>query len=413
MRLLKVELKRILKSRSSVLLLIMAICLSVLLAIVPVMFVSADISDGSGNVKELNGVSAIHYWREIYKPFDGEVTAEKLKAALMTYQDCIEEYGSPDSEDFPAAVYIEKIAPVNGLLHLLSMTYNDYKDGNLIPRSLQDINADEIDSFYEECVVRLNNVIKVERESKDTIKKATALYDRVERPFTLYAGYTRDAFDYLCLNILLLVMVGVVFSAPLFSENYETEADHVMRCTKFGRRKLAGTKIFAHMSLSILAYIGSIMLHLIISDLSFGMITLKTSVQALYDTISLPDMNLLQFQILISLAGMLSLIAGNAFTYFVSAKHEKVAGVLGISLMSALAPTFIFIGLGNNWFSAILPTGGVGLSNNLLMQLVDFRFLHFGTHSFWTPQVTMFFTIIWIPIFLILAVRAYRKHQVA
>lgn len=185
-----------------------------------------------------------------------------------------------------------------------------------------------------------------------------------------------------------------------------------MRCTKFGRRKLARTKILAHMLVNILMYLVGITLHLIISDLSFGTSTLRTSVQALYDTISLPNMNIFQLQIALSLAGMLSLIAGNAFTYFVSAKQERVAGTLSLSLLFALAPTFIFMGLGNNWLSVILPTGGVGMNNSLLNQLVDFRFLHLGSHSFWVPQVTMFFTIIWIPVFLTLAVQAYCKHQV-
>ncbi len=412
MRLLRVELKRILKTRRSMGLLAIGICLSVLLAIIPVLFVSADIRDDHGNVKELNGISAIRYWREINKPFDGEVTPEKLKTALTTYQDCVKKYGTPDSEDFPTDIYIEKIAPVNGLLHALKMTYDEYVNGNLIPRSLEEINVDELDSFYEACDTRLKNIIKVERETAATSEKATALYGKVERPFLLYAGYTRDALDYLCLNTLLVVIFGVVFSAPLFSENYETGADHIMRCTKFGRRKLARTKILAHMLVNILMYLVGITLHLIISDLSFGTSTLRTSVQALYDTISLPNMNIFQLQIALSLAGMLSLIAGNAFTYFVSAKQERVAGTLSLSLLFALAPTFIFMGLGNNWLSVILPTGGVGMNNSLLNQLVDFRFLHLGSHSFWVPQVTMFFTIIWIPVFLTLAVQAYCKHQV-
>ena len=413
MRLLKAELKRILKSSRSMGLIAIGICLSVLLAVVPVLFVSADIRDAHGNVRELNGISAIRYWREIYKPFDGVVTPEKLKSALTTYQDCVKKYGNPNSESFPPDVYIEKIAPIYSLLRLATITYDDFVNGNLIPRGLEAINVDELDSFYQECDTRLQNVLTAERETAATIKKATELYGKVERPFTLHAGYTRDAFDYLTINTLFFVLFGVVFSAPLFSENYETGADHILRCTKFGRKKLARTKILAHMLMNILMYLIGITLHLIISDLAFGTSTLKTSVQALYDTISLPNMNLFQLQITVSLAGMLSLIAGNAFKYFVSAKQERVAGTLSLSLLFALAPTFIFMGLGNNWLSAILPTGGVGMNNSLLNQLVDFRFLHLGSHSFWTPQVTLLFTIIWIPVFLFLAIRSYSKHQVA
>jgi hypothetical protein len=102
-----------------------------------------------------------------------------------------------------------------------------------------------------------------------------------------------------------------------------------------------------------------------------------------------------------------------AFTQFLSAKIERVAGTLGVSLLVTLSPIFIFAAAGNNWISAILPAAGVGLNNNLLMQLMDFRFLHLGSLSFWAPQVIMISTIVWIPICLILAVRSYCKHQVA
>ncbi len=412
MRLLKVELKRIIKSRQTMILMIAGICLSTLLAVAPVLFVSADVYDNNGKVQELNGISAIRYWRAITASSDGEVTPDKLKTALATYQECIKKYGNPDGENFPRDVYMEKISPINDLLRLLPVTYSDFVDGNLIPRGLTDISLDELDSFYEACDTRLTNVIKVDREIESTSQIAGSLYSKVDRPFKLYAGYTRDAFDYLCFSILFLVIIGVVLSAPLFSENYESGADHILRCTKYGRGKLARTKVIVNMLPSILIYVVGITIHLLISDLSFGTITLKTSVQALYDTISLPNLNLFQLQIVLAVGGLLTLISVNAFTYFLSAKLERVAGTICISLLAAVAPLFISAAAGTNWVSSILPAGGIGLTNNLLMQLVDFRFLHLGSYSFWTPQVTMLFTIIWVPIFLILAVRSYCKHQI-
>ena len=413
MRMLRVELKRILKSRRAVILMITGICLSALLAVAPISFVSADVYDDNGNVQELNGLSAIHYWREVKAPSNGKVTPGKLKAALETYQNCVEEYGSPDSEDFPVEVYIATISPIRDLLRLLPTTYSEYVNGNLVPRNLTELDVNEIDSFYEACETRLENVIKVEREPESTSQKAAALYSKVDRPFELYVGYNSDAFDYLCFSILFLVIISVVLSAPLFSENYESGSDQILRCTKHGRKKLTQTTLSANMLTSIFMYITGIVIHLLISDLSFGMTTLKTSVQAIFDTISLPNLNLFQLQIVLAVGGLLTLISVNALTYFLSSKFERTAGTISVSLIVTLAPLFIFAAFGNNWISSILPAGGIGLNNNLLMQLVDFRFLHLGSHSFWTPQVTMLFTIIWIPIFLIFAVRSYCKHQVA
>lgn len=413
MRLLKVELKRIVKSRQVVILMIAGICLSALLAIAPVLFVSADVRDANGNIQELNGLSAIRYWREIKAPSDGEVTTEKLQSALATYQECVEKYGDPNSDDFPRDVYLNEISPISNLTRLISMTYSNFINGNLIPRSLAEIDVDELSSFYEECETRLENVIKVEREPESTSRIANSLYNKVDRPFELYSEYDRGAFDYLCFCIMFLVIISVVISAPLFSENYESGADQILRCTKYGRKKLARAKILANMLPCALMYIVGIIVHLLISDLSFGPITMKTSVQALYDTISLPSLNLFQLQIALAVGGLLTLISVNALTYFLSAKLERVAGTISISLIATLVPLFAYFALGNNWLSSMLPAGGIGLNNNLLMQLVDFRFLHLGSYSFWTPQVTMLFTVVWIPVSLLLAVRSYSKHLVA
>lgn len=414
MRLLKVEMKRIVKSRRSLILLSVGVCLSALLAIAPVLYVGVDIRDSNGNVvQELDGLKAIHYMRENQAPFDGEVTPEKLKEALSVYQECVKQYGDPDSEDFPADVYWEKISPRRGLLSSIVKTYNDFINGNLVPRSLENINVNELDGFYKATDTRLENVIKVEREPEETHKKAFQLYSRVDRPFELYAGYTRDAFDYLAFSILFLVIMGVIFSAPLFSENYESGADQIIRCTKFGRKELGITSLIANILPCVLMYIVGVTGHLLISDLSFGTVTLKTSVQALFDTISLPSMNLMQLQIAVAVGGLLTMISSIALTYYISSKLDRVAGVLSFSLLLTIAPVFVGAAIGNSWIISLLPGGGAGLNSSLLMQLVDFRFLHLGTHSFWTPQVTMLFTIIWIPVFLFLAVRTYCKHRVA
>lgn len=413
MRVLGVELKRILKSRRSILLMGIGVLLSVLLAIAPVMFVGFNVSDSKGNVvQELDGLKAIHYLRENRAPFDGEVTPDKLKEALSVYQKCVKQYGDPESEDFPGDIYQEKISPRYGLLSVILKTYTKIENGNLMPRSLDDIHGGELDHFYQATDTRLDNVMKVENEPKETHRKAFQLYGRVKRPFQLYEGYTRDAFDYLAFCIFFLVIISVVFSAPLFSDNYESGADQIIRCTKLGRKRLGIVKVIANLIPCILMYVLGVTMYLLVSDLSFGPVTLQSSVQALYDTVSLPNMNLLQLQITLAVSGLITMISTIALTYFISSKISRAAGVISLSLLLALGPVFTGAFSEKSWFVSMLPAGGVGFNTNLLYQLVDFRFLHLGTHSFWAPHVTMTFAIIWIPVFLTLTVYSYCKHQI-
>lgn len=83
-----------------------------------------------------------------------------------------------------------------------------------------------------------------------------------------------------------------------------------------------------------------------------------------------------------------------------------------LSLPLVLVPVFTGAFTEKSWLVSMLPAGGVGFNTNLLYQLVDFRFLHLGMHSFWAPKITMTFAIIWIPVFLTLTVYSYCKHQI-
>lgn len=125
MRLFRLEVKRILKSRRTLILLSVAMLLSVLMAYLPISFEGINRPNEDGTVTELDGLAAIEYKRELYATTQGEVTEEKVKQALITYQSCVNQYGPVDGEEFPLEVKIEKIVPIRPLLkvfrkHLLT-----------------------------------------------------------------------------------------------------------------------------------------------------------------------------------------------------------------------------------------------------------------------------------------------------
>lgn len=123
-------------------------------------------------------------------------------------------------------------------------------------------------------------------------------------------------------------------------------------------------------------------------------------------------MNLSQTQIVISLAGLLSVLACVCCTLFLSAKCKDALTVLLIAIAVVLIPTFAYTALGANWISAILPSAGLGMQNNFLYQLINFNYLHIGGVSIWTPYIILISAVIEIPVFLFLAVRYYCRHQV-
>lgn len=114
---------------------------------------------------------------------------------------------------------------------------------------------------------------------------------------------------------------------------------------------------------------------------------------------------------MLAIGGLLSLLATLSFTLFLSAKLKDSMTVILIAIVMCLLPIFTY-SAGANWLTFILPSGGIGMENSLLYQLTGFNFLHIGQASMWSPYVIMAAAIIEIPVFLVLAVRAYCKHQI-
>lgn len=408
------EIKRVLKSRRSIILLLMALVMSMVMAWLPVLYEDINQYDENGNkVAALNGLKAIKYKKSLRSENNGEVTSEKLKEALNIYQKEILPYGeeSLNSGEFPTNIYIKKVFPVQNLLGRLPETYSNSKTGQGI--SLMDIHPDKLDGFYDQTGEHLKDIMQMEqkeypRAQEHAIKK----YTQINTPFQLYSGYSRDAFDYIVLFIFLLVIICIAAATPTFSNEYQTGSDSILRCTKYGRSQLGIAKIMSSLTIFTTTFIICISIHLLISNLAFGTECMKTSMQMLFSVISLPALNLGELQITLAIGGIISLLATVSFTLFLSAKCKDSLTVILIAIVTCLLPIFTY-SAGANWFTFILPSAGVGTQNSLLYQLTSFNYLHIGQLSIWTPYVIIAAAIIEIPVFLFLAIRTYNKHQVA
>ena len=413
MRLFVLELKRILKSRRTLILLAVAMLLSVAMAYLPISFEGINRPNADGTVTELDGLAAIQYKRDLYAATSGEVTPDKVKAALETYQNCVNEYGPVEEEGFPLDVNIKEIVPIRPLLKGLSEVFADPLTG--IGADWMDIDPNKIDqSYYEKCADHLNDVMRNEQKDYSTAQQnALAKYAQVNTPFYLHAGISKDAFDYIEFYILFLAILCVAIAAPIFAGEYQTGSDSILRATKNGRVRLAVTKILASCTIFIVTYTLGMIVHLMILNMAFGTDCLKSSFQMLYSIINLPDINLRQLQIILALAGLLSILATLSCTMFLSAKCKDSLTVLLVSLVVLLMPLFAYAAMGATWISSVLPSAGIGMQNNFLYQLANFNYLHIGGMSFWTPYVILISAALEVLVFLFLAVHSYCKHQVA
>lgn len=116
-RFLKVELKRILKTRLTLILLSAALLLSFIMAWLPTTFSYNSYMDAQGRTVELQGLASIAYEKELQADIAGTVTPEKVRQAVEDYQTCLARYGAETSYDLPDGVYAAEILPYAPLLH--------------------------------------------------------------------------------------------------------------------------------------------------------------------------------------------------------------------------------------------------------------------------------------------------------
>ena len=409
MRLMKLELKRVLKTRSTLILLSLSLILSLVMAYIPTTFSYVSYLDDNGNTIKLLGLDAVQYLKTLQSDTAGTVTPQKVRQAVEAYQTCLTKYGVENTYDLPDGVYEADILPYAPLLHGVREAFADPNTG--IAPSLMDIDPEKVDDFYGACEARLDSLMKLEQENHPAAQEAAKrLYSRVETPYQLYPGYTTDAMDYQLLLSFLIVLFCTVIAAPIFTSDYQTGADDIYRCTKYGRMKFAVTKIVSALLICGTAFSLCAAVFLLVSNRLYGWECTKTSIQMLYSIVNLSNLNLGQLQWICAGGYLLCLLATVSFTLFLSSRLRNVVTSLSVALVCCILPVILYVGLPSEigqWIYTILPAGGVALQTSFLYSLVDFAFWNIGNIAIWTPYVMLGAYCVEIPLFLCLAVYSY------
>lgn len=409
MRLLKLELKRVLKTRLTLILLTFSLVLSLVMAYIPTTFSYVSYLDDNGNTIKLLGLDAVQYLKTLQSDTAGEVTPQKVRQAVEDYQTCLTKYGVENTHDLPEGVYEAEILPYAPLLHGVREAFADPDSG--IAPSLMDIDPEKIEDFYSACEARLDSLMKLEQRDHPRAQEAAKrLYSRVETPYQLYPGYNTDAMDYQLLLSFLIVLFCTVIAAPIFTSDYQTGADDIYRCTKYGRVKFAATKLLSALLICGTAFSLCAVVFLLVSNSLYGWECTKTSMQMLYSIVNLPNLNLGQLQWVCAGGYLLCLLATVSFTLFLSSKLRNVVASLAVALVCCILPVILYAALPSEigqWIYTILPAGGVALQTSFLYTLVDFAFWNIGNLAIWTPYVMLGAYCVEIPLFLCLAVYSY------
>lgn len=409
-RLYKEEMKRILRSRSSLLFLAAAFLLSVFMAWVPVTFERYTYEE-NGKEITIEGREALDIKKKLQAPAAGEVTPEKIVLGLEAYHKNLTIYGDFYG-DFPQNVWNSEILPYSKLVTRLREVMADSENG-LAPDYLEITEGDAL-AFYEHCRSHLPDLMRLEQKQNPAAQEiAGKMYEKVEMPFYFYPGYGTNMAEYEGFYLFLLMFLCILITAPLFCCEYQTGADDILRSTKHGKRSLAFVKILSALSISTVTFVLCMTIFQIISNSLFGWECRQTSLQILFSAASLLSLNVGEMQDLMMLAGFISLIGSVCFVLFLSASCKNTTIATGLTIAFGIGPSVFYMMIGAkaaSYLRVLLPSGGLGGSNAFLYALTDFEFLKFGPLTVWTPWLLLFVPVVEIPLFLWLTVRSYCRR---
>lgn len=414
MRLLRVELKRILKTRLTLILLTAALMLSFFMAWLPTTFSYNSYTDTTGKTVELKGLQSIAYEKELQADIAGTVTPEKVRQALENYQACLNKYGVESSYDLPDGVYGAEILPFAPLVHGIREAFANPNTG--IAPGIRDINPEKVDDYYDVCGERITSLMKQEQKYHPAAQQmAIRLYNQVEKPYLFFPGYSTNAMDYQILLALLVVLFCAVIAAPVFTSDYQTGADDIFRCTKYGKTKFAVVKVLSAFLICGTAYCLCAAIYILVSNSLWGWECTKTSMQMLYSIINLPNMDIGQLQVFVAVSGLLSLLSVTGLTVFLSSRFKNIAACLSTALLFCILPVIVYMSLPEEigiWIYSILPASAVSLQTSILYAAADFDFWNIGNIAIWLPHVMLGAYVVEIPVFAGLAVWSYTRYRI-
>lgn len=413
MRLFKLEIKRIMKTKLTRMLLMLCAALTLLMAYLPTTFPYSTQLNEEGDLVTLHGFEALRYQTAVQADIAGAVTPQKVRQAVEAYQACLREYGVQNAYELPEGVYEARITPYAPLLRGVKEAFAD-PDTGMAP-TVMEILPEQVDDYYAACDAHLAALMEMEQEDHPAAQAAAAaLYDSVQKPFEFHPQTSSNALDYQVLLAFLILFFCAVIAAPTFSIDYQTGADDILRCAKLGKAKLGAVKVIAALCVCSGAYALCTAVYIVVSNSLFGWEGTRTSIQMMYSIVSLANLSMGQLQTFTALGSLISLCAVVGLSLFISSRAKNTVTSVSLSLLFCLMPlVFSLIDLGemSSWIACLLPASSASLQVNLLYELTDFRFLNLGGLAVWLPHAMLAFALIEIPVFSIAAVRAYANRR--
>ncbi|MBD5554063.1 MAG: ABC transporter permease [Roseburia sp.] len=407
--LVKYEFLKILRKKSTLIVMAVSLILTGFLFGLPVMQYQTYNQDGV-----IKGTDGIAYEKGQYAGFSVPLSEEYVADTIREVQGLFENpdnIGYDGNERFLIGdAYWNGVAPREKLLNLIANTYS--KPNEILGyNNLPDLDIKDGAFFYQTMESKIQTLLnnpsrKLSNEQKEYWG---SMADKVDVPlqYGYYEGWEVIISSFELLMFALLAICIVV--APVFSGEYQAGTDAVILSAKYGKTKLAIAKIAASLLFGTVAFILHIVVACGLPLAAFGVDGWNLPLQIANTTIPYPFTFLQAVLINIGII-YLVLLAMVGLALLLSAQMKSPYLVLIILVPVLFIPMFL------------TPNGTTG-AYNLILFLLPYRstmpeFGKYISYQFggWvldtlTVRAILYFflTVIMLP----LARLGFKKHQVA
>lgn len=407
--LIKYEFLKILRKKSTLIMMAVSLILTGFLFGLPVM--QYQTYDQEGVIKGANGIA---YEKRQYAEFSVSLSEEYVADTIREVQGLFENpdnIGYDGNEQFLIGdAYWNGVAPREKLLNLIANTYS--KPNEILGyNNLPDLDIKDGAFFYQAMEGKIQTLLnnpsrKLSNEQKEYWG---SMADKVDVPlqYGYYGGWEVIISGFELLMFVLLAICIVI--APVFSGEYQAGTDAVILSAKYGKTKLAIAKIAASLLFGTAAFVLHIVVACGLPLAAFGVDGWNLPLQIANTTIPYPFTFLQAVLINIGII-YLVLLAMVGLTLLLSAQMKSPYLVLIILVPVLFIPMFL------------TPNGTTG-AYNLTLFLLPYRSTmpefgkyisyQFGGLVLDTLTVRailyVFLTVIMLP----LARLGFKKHQVA
>ena len=408
----KLEMKRLLKTRSTWILMAAALLVTLVLCCINIFGAYYYSYDG----KSFHALDATEMRKIVTESAEGEWTPERIHDVFAQIDEVSAnrrgiavEGATNDNYEIVTGGNNSGAASIAGytntFLRSIPQVFDVYMD---------EITPDMAAQYYNQRKAYIEEVMTL-NYGPSAAETALKLDENTTEPFYYEFGFGTgsDIESTLTVSLFAVAIVCSIICAPVFASDYSTGADDIQRCTRYGCKRLGKSKLLAAMTLSTALYIICAAVFVALTLAVYG--DDKTSAQLALDALVLIDIDMNGVLVLTLVAGFLSVLAMTAFTLYLSARMRSSVAVLAIALAVAMAPTFLVIllreGALGDWLRLLLPSGGLGLGTGMFVDIQIGEFLTIGSLAVWTPFLMLAAPVIETPVFALLARRAYVRHE--